>query len=164
MQSPAKPANEAQRLAALGAYAILDTPVEVAFDSIARLAAIVLQVPIALISIVDADRQWFKARYGLSAQETPREVSFCGHVVATGTPLVVPDATMDVRFADNPLVVGDPAIRFYAGMPLTTPDTRRLVFGWLGSPNRRAFRSAMGRAPMVKTSRMMPPTPVAAPW
>ena len=122
MKPPAIGANEAERLAALRSYGILDTPPEPRFDALTKLAARVLKVPIALIAFVDADRQWFKSRYGLDTPETSRDVSFSGHVVAAEAPLVVPDALQDSRFSDNPLVTGDPRIRFYAGVPLQTPD------------------------------------------
>lgn len=122
MRPPNAPADEEARLAALREYDVLDTPAEAKFDDIARLAAHVLGSPIALVSLIDVDRQWFKARYGLEAPETPRDVSFCGHVVENGAPLVVHDSHADPRFADNPLVLGEPRVRFYAGMPLRTPD------------------------------------------
>jgi PAS domain S-box-containing protein len=122
VDAPGIPADEFERLRALWRYEVLDTVEEVDFDSLAKLAAHILEVPTALISLVDTDRQWFKARYGLEARELPRDISFCGHVVDGGEPLVVPDAHLDPRFADNPLVTGDPNIRFYAGMPLRTPD------------------------------------------
>ncbi len=120
MQAPEIPANEPARLQALRSYDVLDTPAEPAFDALTTLAAHIAGVPIALVSLVDADRQWFKSRYGLDAPETPRDVSFCGHVVATDAPLIVPDAWQDERFADNPLVTGGPRVRFYAGVPLRT--------------------------------------------
>lgn len=122
MKAPGQPANETERLASLLSYDILDTQGEAAFEALTRLAAAILEVPIALVSLVDADRQWFKSRYGLDVSETRRELSFCGHVVESGAPLVVTDAVDDDRFADNPLVTGDPRIRFYAGIPLQTPD------------------------------------------
>lgn len=124
------------RLATLDSFAILDTPPEDSFDDIAKLAASILSVPIALISLVDADRQWFKARYGLSATQTPRDISFCSHVVAERVPLIVTDASVDVRFADNPLVIGDPRIRFYAGVPLRTENGA--VLGTLCAIDHRA--------------------------
>jgi PAS domain S-box-containing protein len=113
---------EARRLAALARYQILDTPQEPAFDRIVRLAALLLDVPIALISLVDADRQWFKARYGLDAPETPRAIAFCDHAIRGNDILMVPDARLDPRFCENPLVTGEMRIRFYAGAPLATPD------------------------------------------
>jgi two-component sensor histidine kinase len=129
MQPPSLPANESERLAKLHDYQILDTPPEAAFDDIAVVAAHVLHVPIALVTLVDADRQWFKARYGLADQQTPRDFAFCGHVVGDDHELVVPDAHEDQRFFDNPLVVGHPRVRFYAGVPLRTQEG--LVLGTL---------------------------------
>lgn len=114
--------GETDRLAALARYQILDTPQEPAFDRIVRLAALLLDVPIALISLVDADRQWFKARYGIDAPETPRAIAFCDHAIRGSSLLVVPDAELDPRFCDNPLVTGEMHVRFYAGAPLVTPD------------------------------------------
>ena len=118
--------NESERLAALYRYAVLDTPSEPNFDLITRLAASVFAAPIALITLVDADRQFFKSRYGLDATETPRSDAFCAHAILKSEVLVVPNAADDVRFADNPLVTGDPHIRFYAGAPLETEDGYRL--------------------------------------
>ena len=114
--------GETERLAALRRYQILDTTQEPAFDRIVRLAALLLDVPIALISLVDADRQWFKARYGLDVPETPRAIAFCDHAIRGSSILVVPDAQLDPRFCDNPLVTGEMHVRFYAGAPLVTPD------------------------------------------
>ncbi|CAO3401925.1 sensor domain-containing phosphodiesterase [Azospirillum sp. 11R-A] len=116
------PAREEDRLATLQRYELLDTPAEAAFDQITRLAAKLLKVPVALISLVDRDRQWFKSRVGLPVQETPREHAFCAHALDSDALLVVGDARQDDRFADNPLVTGDPNIRFYAGAPLRTAD------------------------------------------
>jgi CheY-like chemotaxis protein len=113
--------RELFRLAALDGLQILDTPPEAAFDALTRLAASSFDVPIALISLVDDHRQWFKSRVGLQATETAREHAFCGHAIANpGEVMLVPDATQDARFAGNPLVTGDPSIRFYAGAPLVT--------------------------------------------
>jgi len=122
MKVPEIPVNEVERLRALESYYVLDTAAEPEFDALTRIAAHIAGVPIALVSLIDADRQWFKSRYGLEALETPREVSFCGHVVFAEAPLLVKDASMDSRFADNPLVTGEPHVKFYAGSPLTTPD------------------------------------------
>ena len=120
--------REVERLRALDAYAVLDTPAEAAFDRITALAANLLGAPIALVSLVDCDRQWFKSRHGLTALETPRAWSFCNHTIALepGGVMVVEDASRDPRFADNPLVVGAPMIRFYAGVALTSPSGHNL--------------------------------------
>ena len=115
-------AAERDRRAALDRYQILDTPREPAFDRIARIASVLLDVPIALISLIDADRQWFKSRYGLDVEETPRTMAFCDHAIRGCGVMVVPDATQDRRFRGNALVTGEPHIRFYAGAPLVTPD------------------------------------------
>jgi PAS domain S-box-containing protein len=122
MREPGVPENEPQRLAALARYEILDTYPELQYDEIVKIAAFICGTPIALISFVDDRRQWFKARVGLDATQTPKSISFCGHVVEQGSMLVIADPLLDERFADNPLVIGDPRIRFYAGAPLLTVD------------------------------------------
>jgi len=126
MQPAPIPANEIERLATLRSYAILDTACEQSFDDIARLAARLLGTRMAAVSLVDADRQWFKAKVGLPVEETPRDHAFCAHTILGETPLVVPDAHRDPRFSDNPLVVGDPGVRFYAGVPLVAPNGHAL--------------------------------------
>lgn len=118
--------NEAQRLAALASYDILDTDPEAEFDAITRLASQLCGTPIALISLIDETRQWFKSQVGLSVRQTPRSQSFCAHAIRQQDPLIVPDARRDTRFEDNPLVVGEPHIRFYAGIPLEVEDGHRL--------------------------------------
>jgi GAF domain-containing protein len=116
------PDNEAERLAALREYHILDTGGEQAYDDITALAAYVCAAPIALISLVDESRQWFKSRVGLNRQETPRDVAFCAHAILQSEPLIVRDALKDARFADSALVTRSPHIRFYAGFPLASPE------------------------------------------
>ena len=121
--------DEPERLELLAALKILDTAPEPIFDQVTRLTSRLLNVPIALFSLVDADRQWFKSRVGLDVHETPREQAFCAHAILHTSPLVVPDATADSRFSDNPLVTGNPNIRFYAGVPIRT--TGGLALGTL---------------------------------
>ena len=116
------PYNEIDRLRILHGYHILDTPPEEQFDLIVREAALKCEAPIALFTLVDDKRQWFKSRVGLDIQETDRAVSFCAHAVSNNAPFVIEDTTKDVRFADNELVVGAPFIRFYAGIPVHAKD------------------------------------------
>jgi GAF domain-containing protein len=116
------PDNDQERLAALRELLILDTPPEQRFDKIVAFAANEFDVPIALVSLIDENRQWFKARHGLEACETGRDISFCGHAIHQAEHFIVEDAARDARFADNPLVTGEPHIRFYAGAPLRLPD------------------------------------------
>lgn len=114
--------SEKRRLQVLWQYDLLDTIPEALFDDLTELAAGICEAPIALISLVDEKRQWFKSKFGTTLKETSRDVSFCSHAIQQPDLFIVPDATQDARFANNPLVTSDPKIRFYAGAPLTTPD------------------------------------------
>ena len=123
MISAAAHTREAERLKALADYHVLDSAPEDAFDDLAKLAGQICGCPIALVTLVAEDRQWFKARVGIDGTETPREQSFCAHAILDAmSVMIVPDATRDMRFADNPLVTSNPNIRFYAGAPLLTPQ------------------------------------------
>ena len=121
MVEPTIPVNEAQRLAALERYAILDTPAEVSFDRVVRIVARIFAVPIAMVTFIDKDRQWFKACFGTDLRENTRALSFCSHTILSDGVMVVPDALLDERFRDNPVVL-DMGLRFYAGVPLRTAD------------------------------------------
>lgn len=120
------PKNDPQRIKVLWQYEILDTVPEEVFDDLTELAARICEAPIALITLVDENRQWFKSKVGVSINETSRDISFCGHAIEQSDLFIVPDATLDKRFAENPLVKSDPKIRFYAGAPLITPDGHAL--------------------------------------
>ena len=126
MRIARKPETEAARLATLRAFEILDTPPEQAFDDLARVASFICDTPIALVTLIDSDRQWIKARVGLDVEETTRDAAFCAHTILERRIMEVPDATHDPRFHDNPFVVDGPLIRFYAGMPLVTSDDHAL--------------------------------------
>ena len=121
MTAPVK-INEARRLKVLWQYDVLDTVPEEVFDDLTELAARICEAPVALISLIDEDRQWFKSKVGISVTETSRDISFCAHAIKQHDLFIIPDATLDQRFANNPLVTSDPKIRFYAGAPLITPD------------------------------------------
>ncbi|MFS6706527.1 GAF domain-containing protein, partial [Staphylococcus aureus] len=120
------PDNEEKRVEALVSYRLMDTPPEEDFDRLAGLASRLFDVPIVLVSLLTSDRQFFKARVGFDVCETSREVSFCAHAIIQDDVLVIPDATKDPRFAFNPLVLGPPFIRFYAGKPLVTPTGEKI--------------------------------------
>jgi PAS domain S-box-containing protein len=125
--TPARPTlDEKSRIEALRRYAVLDTLPEQPLDDLTALAAQICEVPIAMITLVDEHRQWFKAKVGLETTETPRDTSFCAHAIHQRIPFIVPDATKDERFVDNPFVTGDPYIRFYAGLPLVNPEDAAL--------------------------------------
>jgi GAF domain-containing protein len=121
MQAPL-PANEKRRLEVLWSYDVLDTPPEQTLDDLTQLAATLCGTPVAMISLVDENRQWFKSRQGFDDTETARDISFCAHTILRQEVMVVPDARRDKRFAHSPLVKAKPHIRFYAGAPLITPD------------------------------------------
>jgi GAF domain-containing protein len=116
------PNNEIARRTSLASYAILDTDPEPSFDDLNLLAAFICKTPIALITLVDEHRQWFKSRVGISTEETSRDIAFCSHAILQDDIFVVPDAQQDERFRDNPLVDGEPHIRFYAGVPLINQE------------------------------------------
>jgi len=118
--------HEARRLKVLWQYDILDTVPEEVFDDLTELAARICEAPIALISLVDEDRQWFKSKVGITVNETSRDISFCSRAIKQQDLFIIPDATKDLRFADNPLVTSNPKIRFYAGAPLVAPDGEAL--------------------------------------
>lgn len=120
------PADEKKRLAALVKLNVLDTPLEERFERITRMVCRVLDVPIAAVSLIDSDRQWFKSIKGCFVTETTRDTAFCSHAILNDDPFIVPDASKDVRFADNPLVTGEPFIRFYAGIPVSIERGLRL--------------------------------------
>ncbi len=126
MKTPERPHDESQRLATLHSLNVLDSEAEERFDRVTRLAKRLFNVPIALVSLVDENRQWFKSCFGLDVRQTPRDISFCGHAILSNEPFVVEDASEDERFSDNPLVMGEPYIRFYAGVPLVYEDGSKL--------------------------------------
>src|ERR1035437_7281254 len=120
------PENEKKRVKVIGQYEVLDPVPEEVFDDLTELAARICEAPIALISLVDEDRQWFKAKVGVTINQTCRSVSFCAQAILQDGLFIVPDAATDARFKNNPLVTSDPKIRFYAGAPLVSPDGHAL--------------------------------------
>jgi len=116
------PSNEKKRLKVLWQYEVLDTVPEEMFDDLTELAASICEAPVALVSLIDEDRQWFKSAQGVTLRETARDISFCAHAICRSGLFIVPDARKDPRFKSNPMVTGEPRIRFYAGSPLVTPD------------------------------------------
>ena len=137
------PNNDAERLAALREYHILDTGTERSYDDITALAAHICRVPITMISLVDESRQWFKSKVGVDQQQTSRNLAFCAHAILQREPLVVRDAKKDQRFANNALVNGEPHIRFYAGFPLVNPEG--LTLGTLCVIDRKPRRLSADR-------------------
>ena len=126
MLKPPIPPDEPQRMQTLRDYEVLDTPPEAVYDDIAHVAAGVCDTPVALITLVDGTRNWFKAKIGVDVTESPRDLSFCGHAILRSEIFEVTDASVDERFTDNPLVRSAPHIRFYAGAPLITPEGHKL--------------------------------------
>src|SRR5688572_14099891 len=143
------PKNEVKRLKVLWQYDVLDTVPEEVFDDLTDLAAHICEAPIALISLVDEKRQWFKSRVGVSARETTRDISFCAHAILQSGLFIVSDATKDPRFKHNPLVTGPQKIRFYAGVPLKTPDGYALGTLCVLDKKARQLRPEQKRALMV---------------
>ncbi|MFN3168555.1 MAG: PP2C family protein-serine/threonine phosphatase [Phycisphaeraceae bacterium] len=143
MIAPALPETETERLADLHALQLLDTPSEQRFDRIVNLTKAVLNAPIAYIALIDSDRQWFKAKAGMcnALSETPRDQSFCGHAILQDTPLIVEDALKDPRFFDNPMVIGEPGVRFYAGHPLKTEAGHNIATLCVVDTEPRSFSS-----------------------
>ncbi|GGX12491.1 GGDEF domain-containing protein [Pigmentiphaga litoralis] len=139
MKAPLTPTDEPTRVDTLRALNILDTAPEERFDRLTRLAKRLFGVPIALVSLIDTNRQWFKSRQGLDVPETPRDQSFCGHAILEDDILLIPDAALDERFSDNPLVLGEPHIRFYAGCPLRVSNGSKLGTLCLIDKNEREF-------------------------
>lgn len=148
MKAPV-PKNEAQRLKVLWQYDVLDTVPEEVFDDLADLAAHICEAPVAMISLVDEKRQWFKSRVGISARETSRDISFCAHAILQKGLFIVSDATKDPRFRDNPMVTGRQKVRFYAGVPLKTPDGYALGTLCVLDKQPRQLRPEQKRALMV---------------
>jgi diguanylate cyclase (GGDEF)-like protein len=147
--------NEPQRLAAVRSYEVLDTDPELEFDAITRVAAHAFSAPIAVVALLDSDRLWFKSRLGLEVPELDRQIAFCAHaIMQPDQPLIVEDLAADLRFADNPLVVGPPHVRFYAGAPIVDPDHNALGTIAVIDSSPRSF-SAEQRAALVDLSSLV---------
>jgi diguanylate cyclase (GGDEF)-like protein len=153
MIAPPVPADEVRRLATLRSLDLLDTAPEERFDRITRLAQRLFDVPAALVSLIDEDRQWFKSSVGISTVQTAREVSFCGHTIASDDILLIPDTSLDKRFHDNPFVTGEPHVRFYVGCPLRVANGSRIGTLCLLDWNPREF-SAEDRAILQDLAHM----------
>jgi len=149
------PKNEKKRLNVLWQYDVLDTVPEEVFDDLTDLAAHICETPIALISLVDEDRQWFKSKIGMSISETSRDISFCAHAITSDELLIVPDASKDIRFKNNPLVAGGQRIRFYAGAPLVTPNGHALGTLCVLDKKPRALRPEQQQALRVLAHHVM---------
>jgi class 3 adenylate cyclase len=137
---PAIPMDEADRQKALEDLKLIDSPQEERFDRIVQLTQLLFQVPIAYISLIDKDRQWFKSKVGIEENQTSRDISFCGHAILEDKAMVVPDALQDYRFAANPMVLGEPFIRFYAGQPLRGPSGHKVGTLCLADKDAREFK------------------------
>jgi len=133
------PNNEPKRLASLYALELLNTPPEERFDQLTRMAVKIFHVPISTLTLIDSNREWFKSCQGLSKTEGDRAISFCGHALVEDEILVIEDTKKDERFSDNPMVMGDPYIRFYAGVPVLGPDGKRIGVFCIKDTNPREF-------------------------
>ncbi len=149
------PKNEKTRLEVLWQYDVLDTVPEAVFDDLTHLAALICEAPIAMITLLDEKRQWFKSKTGISANETSRDLSFCAHAIMQDKLFVVPDAANDARFARNALVTDEPKIRFYAGAPLITPDGHALGSLCVMDKVPRMLRPDQRRALEILSSHVM---------
>src|ERR1700704_2640023 len=149
------PLNEVKRLKVLWQYEVLDTVPEEVFDDLTELAARICEAPIAMITLVDENRQWFKSKIGVTVKETSRDISFCAHTITQEDLFIVPDAAKDKRFANSPLVVSEPKIRFYAGAPLITPDGYALGTLCVIDKVPRELRSDQKQALRVLTRHVM---------
>jgi GAF domain-containing protein len=154
MIPPLKPGNEPFRLAALHALPLLDTAAETDFDAVVQIGRTLFNIPTCLVTMVDAERQWFKARSGLDATETPRSVSFCGHAILQEDVFVILDASRDERFHDNPLVTGPPFIRFYAGAPILLPSGYTIGTVCILGPEPRADFSSTERTQLTNLAQL----------